>query len=93
MNFWVKSTKRATFNFWTILNYIENLLNLAPMITGCVWISAFTYLAYIPAGTMSSAVELKICVITPAIKKYKSIIKKRKKKHAKIVLLANNWVK
>ena len=36
---------------------------------------------------MSSAVTLKIYVITVGIKKYKSIIKK--KKHDKIVLLAN----
>ena len=34
----------------------------------------------------SSAIGLKICVITPGIKKYKSVIKK-KKKHDKIVLL------
>ena len=35
----------------------------------------------------SSAIELKICVITEGIKKYKPIIKKKKKKHEKIVLL------
>ena len=34
----------------------------------------------------SSAIELKICVITAGIKKYKSIIKKEKKKHDKTVL-------
>ena len=31
---------------------------------------------------------LNICVINAGIKKYKSIIKKKKKKHYKIVLLA-----
>ena len=36
---------------------------------------------------MSSAAGTKICVITAAIKKYKSIIKKKRKKHDKIVLL------
>ena len=36
----------------------------------------------------SSAVGLKICVIIAEFKKYKSIIKKKKKKHDKIVLLA-----
>ena len=35
---------------------------------------------------MSSAIGLKICAITAGIKQYKSIIKK--KKHEKIVLLA-----
>ena len=37
---------------------------------------------------MSSAIGLKICAITAGIKQYKSIIKKKKKKHEKIVLLA-----
>ena len=37
---------------------------------------------------ISSAVGLKICAITSGIKKYKSIIKKKKKKHKRIVLLA-----
>ena len=39
-------------------------------------------------GIMSSAKRLKICAITTEIKKYKSIIKKKKKKHDKAVLLA-----
>ena len=34
--------------------------------------------------------ELKICAIAPRIKKCKSIIKKKKKKHNKIVLLAKS---
>ena len=38
---------------------------------------------------MNSAAEIKICEITAGIKKYKSIIKK-KKKHDKIVLLWKN---
>ena len=35
----------------------------------------------------SSAIGLKICAITGKIEKYKSIIKKKKKKHDKIFLL------
>ena len=38
----------------------------------------------------SSAVELKICVMTTGIKKCMSIIKKKKKKHDKILSLANS---
>ena len=38
----------------------------------------------------SSAIGLKICGITVGIKKYKSIIKKKKKKHDKSVLLAKS---
>ena len=48
-------------------------------ITGCVSVSAFASLLDI---------ALNICTINSAIKKYKSIIKKKKKKHDKIVLLA-----
>ena len=39
-------------------------------------------------GITSSAVGLKICVITAGIKRYKSRIKENKKNHDKIVLLA-----
>ena len=35
----------------------------------------------------SSAVGINICAITAGIKKYKSILKKKKEKHDKIVLL------
>ena len=53
-----------------------------------VSISAFASLVSIPIGITSSAIGLKMCAITAAIKKYKSIIKKNKKKHNKTVLLA-----
>ena len=69
------------------LNYIEHFLILGSTITDCILISAFTSLAGIPI-IASSAMGLKICTITAAIKKYKSIFKKKKKKHDKIVLLA-----
>ena len=44
----------------------------------------------IPIGITSSAIVLKIGAITAGIKKYKSIMKKKKKKHDKIVLLAKS---
>ena len=52
-----------------------------------VSISAFASLVCVPVSITSSAVGLKICLITAGIKKYKSIIKKKKKKDDKIVLL------
>ena len=52
------------------------------------FISAFASLFGIPIGITSSAKGLKICAITAGIKKYKSIIKK--KKHDKIVLFAKS---
>ena len=48
----------------------------------------FAWYSYI--GITSSAIGSKICAIAGGIKNYKSIIKKKKKKHGKIVLLAKS---
>ena len=70
------------------LNYIEQSLNLASTVTGCILISALTFLFGIPIGTACSAVKLKFCGIIAVIKKYhQSIIKKKVKKYHKIVLV------
>ena len=53
----------------------------------CVSISPLASLFGIPVGTTSSAITVKISVITAGIKKYKSTIKIKKKKHDQIVLL------
>ena len=55
------------------LNYVEHWLIL-------VSIEIFVDIT-------SSAVGIKIFAITAGIKRYKSVIKKKKKKHDKIVLL------
>ena len=70
----------------TTVNYTEHFLILGSTITACVFIFAFDPLVRIPIGIKSSAMGLKICTITEAIKKYKSIIKKNEKKHEKLVL-------
>ena len=62
-----------------VLNYIERSLIVTSSITGCVYIFAFASLVRIPIGITSSEIGLKICVITAGIKKYKSLIKKKKK--------------
>ena len=72
----------------TTLNYIEHFLIFASAIAGCISISAFVSLLGIPIGITSSAVGLKICAVTAGIQMYKSIVKKKKKKHDKMVLLA-----
>ena len=77
-------------NNCTTLKYIEHVLILASTITGCISISAFASLIGIPIGITSSAIGLKICAITAGIKKYKSTIKKIKKKHDIIVFLAKS---
>ena len=47
----------------------------------------FASLVAIQIGITSSAIRLKICAIISGIKNYKSITKKKLKKHDKIVLL------
>ena len=41
-------------------------------------------------GITSSAVGLNICAVIAGIKKYKSMVKKKKKKHDKIVLFGKD---
>ena len=74
--------------FCTTLNYTEQFLILGSAITGCVSISVFVSLISIGRGIRSSAIGLENCAITAAIKKYKSVIQKKRKKYNKIVLLA-----
>ena len=74
-------------NVYRVVNYFKHLLILISTVTGFKSISAFASLAGVPVG-MSSSARLKTCVITAGIKKYKSIIKKNKKMHGKLVLLA-----
>ena len=63
----------------TTLNYIEHFLILASTINGCISVSVSASLLGIPIGITSSAIQLKICAIAAGIKKYKSIIKKKKR--------------
>ena len=79
MNWLVKSTKKLC----TILNRIEHFLIMGYAITGYISITAFASLVGISMGITNFAIRLKIFVI----KEYKSIIKKKKKKHNRIVLL------
>ena len=67
------------------LNYVEHLLILVSTVTGCVSISAFASLVCVPVGITSSAVGIKICAITTGNKMHKLTVKKKQKKHDKIV--------
>ena len=72
MNWWVRSIKKF-MEFWIILNIYLSTVS----------ISTFTSLVVIPVSIASSAIGLKLCVITAGIEKYKSIIKKKKKSMTK----------
>ena len=69
------------------LNDVEHLLILTSAFAGYVSISAFASSVGLLLGNASSAVGLKICTITAGIK-VKSDIKKKRRKHHKVVLLA-----
>ena len=71
----------------TTLNYIEHFLILVSVVTGCVSISAFASLLVIPMEIVSFAIGLKVSATPAGIKKYNSIIKKKKEKHDEIMFL------
>ena len=83
MNCWVIRTKICL-----TLNCIEYFLALVFAVAICISISPFASLIDIYKGIMSSAIGLNIWAIIARINRYKSIIKKKKKNHSKIALLA-----
>ena len=72
------------------LNFIELFLILVSKIVGRISISALSSLLGVPEGITRSAIVLKICAVAAGIKNYKLLIKKKKKKHVKIKLLAKS---
>ena len=72
------------------LNYTEHFLILASTITECISISPFASSVIISIAMKSSGIELKIFAILAGIKKYKSISKKKKKKHDQIAWSAKS---
>lgn len=75
-------------NTWRNLNYFKHNLLFISAVIGCVSVYAFPSLVIIPLGNARPAIVIEICAITAWVKKYKAIIKKMKKKHGKIELLA-----
>ena len=73
------------------LNYIGHFLTLLFESNGCISIFGFASLGYILTGILSFTIGLNICAIIAGIKKYKLIIKKRKKKHDEITLPAKTY--
>ena len=61
-----------------ILNHIEHWLIFICTVTGYVSISTFASLVGMPLWITSSAIGLKVSVITAGIKNYKSIIRKKR---------------
>ena len=57
-----------------VLNYIDHSLIVISTISGCILISSFASLVWIPMQIASSTIGLKTCVITAGIKNYNSTI-------------------
>ena len=70
---------RKDINVCATINYVEHFHILAPKIIVSILISAFSPLIGIHIGIMNSVIGLKICATAAGIKKYKSIIKRKKK--------------
>ena len=62
------------------LNYFKHFLVSVSVVSGCVSVSAFASLFGVPVGITISVVGMEICAITAGIKRYKSIINKKKNK-------------
>ena len=79
-------------NTYKYLNYVHFLI-LASIITDCVSISSFAFLSLCSCWYYEFCSRTKNSGnYTAGIKKYKSIIKKKKKKHDKIVLLGKDKI-
>ena len=63
------------------LNCINHFLILASAVTVYVSIFTFASLVSIPIGITSSAIGLKICAMSAGVKKYKSILKKERRRN------------
>ena len=72
-------------NVCRVLKYISP-------VSGCASISAFALLVENTVGITSSEIGLKICAITAAVKKYKLLTEKKRKKHDHISLLAKTKI-
>ena len=68
-------------------NYFEHSIRFIYAVTGCLSITAFASLVGTPVRITNSAVGLKMCPISAAVKKCKSVNKKTKKKYYQIALL------
>ena len=74
-----------------VLNYSKYILIFISPVSGCASISAFALLVENTVGIRNFEVRLKICAIA-AIKEYKLIIEKKRKKHNHIALLAKTKI-
>ena len=73
------------------LNYLKHFLVFVSVCSVCISTFAFGPLIVVPVGIIGTAVGLKICGITAAIKKYKSVITGKSKNNDKSVVSKNEF--
>ena len=74
------------------LNYFEHFLIFISAVSCYVSVSEFVSLVGVSVGLASSLVVVRTCAVPAGIKRYKSVIKKKRKKDNKIVLLARTSI-
>ena len=74
----------------TILNYIDKILVILSARTGGVSIISFTSVIGAPVGIVSASFTLVFSLTTGIVKKILGILRKKRKKHDKILMLAKS---
>ena len=86
--FFIDKNTALYFGSFGIKYILQELLSIIKNIShNCIAFYFCICFICVSVGIASSAVEIYVCAITAGIKKCKSIIKKKKKKHDEIVLL------
>ena len=85
-----KSCSKKLSKYVTIFDYIDKILIILSATTGGISIISFTTAIGAPVGIASASFTLIFSLITGIIKKLLNILRKKKKKHDKILMLAKS---
>ena len=85
-----KSYSKKLNKYVTIFDYIDKILIILSTTSGGISIISFTNIIGVPAGIASASFTLIFSIITGIITKLLNITRSKKKKHAKILMLAKS---
>ena len=85
-----KSYSKTLSRYVTIFDYIDKSLIILSAKTGGISIILFTTAIGAPVGIASASFTFTFCLSTGIIKKLPNITRKKKKKHDKILMLAES---
>ena len=85
-----KSYSKKLSRYVTIFDYIDKILIILSAKTGGISIILFTTAIGAPVGIASASFTFIFCLSTGIIKKLPNITRKKKKKHDKILMLAES---